>query len=131
MPPALRDSIDVVRATLILVPVAPVNGLASDSFKIVARQVTTDLGAKSPMSTTDPAGSVIIHTGASDTVRIEISDMVRGWVIADTLATTAFILGQSPEATSFTEVRFFSSLTPAFRPALHVTFVRRFPFGRP
>ena len=132
IPPALRDSIDVVRATLLLVPVTPATGVASDSFYIVARQVTTDLGAKSPLSN-DAAGSVVIHPGVSDTVRLEITDMVRAWVLLDTLSTTAFMLSQLPqaEATSFTEARFYSSLTPAFRPALHVTFVRRFPFGRP
>ena len=130
IPPALRDSIDVVRATLLLVPVTPVNGVASDSFHIVAYQVTTDLGAKSPLSN-DAAGSVVIHPGVSDTVRLEITDMVRSWVLLDTLSTTAFMLSPLPEATSFTEARFYSSLTPAFRPALHVTFVRRFPFGRP
>jgi len=130
IPPALRDSIDIVRATLILVPVTPVNGMARDSFYIVAREVTTDLGAKSPLGN-DAAGSVVIHPGVSDTVRLEITDMVRSWVLLDTLATTAFMLSQLPEATSFTEARFYSSLTPAFRPALHVTFVRRFPFGRP
>jgi hypothetical protein len=130
IPPALRDSIDVVRATLLLVPVTPVNGVASDSFHIVARQVTTDLGAKSPLGN-DAAGSVVIHPGVSDTVRLEITDMVRSWVLLDTLSTTAFMLSPLPEATSFTEARFYSSLTPAFRPALHVTFVRRFPFGRP
>ena len=131
MPQALRDSIDVVRATLILVPVAPLNGLASDSLNIIAVQVATDLGGKSPMN--DSTGSVIIHPGVADTVRLEITDMVRSWVIADTLATTAFMLRLRPlaEATSFTEARFYSSLTPAFRPGLHVTFVRRFPFGRP
>ena len=131
MPEALRDSIDVVRATLILVPSAPVSGIASDSFQVAARQVTADLGAKSPLSTDAPAGIVVIHPGVTDTVRLEITDMVRGWVIADTLATPAFMLQQAPEAASFNEARFYSSLTPAFRPALHVTFVRRFPFGRP
>lgn len=130
VPPALRDSIDVVRATLVLVPVAPVNGVASDSFYILAYQVTTDLGAKSPLSA-DTAGGVIIHPGVADTVRLEITDMVRSWIVLDTLSTTAFMLRQLGEATSFTEARFYSSLTPAFRPALHVTFVRRFPFGRP
>jgi len=36
-----------------------------------------------------------------------------------------------PEAASFTEIRFYSSRAPAFRPALHVTYVKRFPFGTP
>lgn len=128
-PAFLHDSLDVVRATLILVPSGPVAGAASDSFSIVVRPLLTDLGGKSPMST-EVAGSVRIHPGVVDTVRIELTDLVRSWAI-DTTLTTAFILGHSPEASSFTEIRFFSSRTPAFRPALHVTYVKRFPFGEP
>ncbi|HET8712309.1 MAG TPA: hypothetical protein VFM23_01345 [Gemmatimonadales bacterium] len=128
-PEFLHDSLDVVRATLILVPSGPVAGAPSDSFSIVVRPLLTDLGAKSPMST-EVAGSVRIHPGVVDTVKIELTDLVRSWSI-DTSLTTAFILGHSPEAASFTEIRFFSSRTPAFRPALHVTYVKRFPFGEP
>ena len=136
VPPFLHDSIDVVRATLVLVPVAPVPGVAGDSFVVVARPVDSDLGAKSPLSR-DPlgapinAGDVVIHPGSTDTVRVEITDMVRGWSIVDTLAKTAFFLVQAPEAASFTEIRFYSSRAPAFRPALHVTYIKRFPFGQP
>lgn len=130
VPQVLKDSIDVVRATLILVPTGPVPGVASDSFHIAARQVQTDLGAKSPLSL-DASGAVVVHAGTTDTLRLEITDMVRSWTVLDTLATTAFVLQQVPEAQSFTEIRFFSSLTPAFRPALHVTYIKRFPFGEP
>ena len=131
VPEFLRDSADVVRATLVLVPVAPVQGARGDSFAILARPVLTDLGAKSPLSGLAPLfGSQIIHIGDPDTVRIEVSDLVRAWA-RDTSATTAMMLGQVPEATSYTEIRFYSSRTPAFRPALHVTYVKRFPFGEP
>jgi hypothetical protein len=41
------------------------------------------------------------------------------------------MLGQVPEAASYTEIRFYSSRAPALRPALHVTYVKRFPFGLP
>jgi hypothetical protein len=129
MPAFLHDSLDVVRATLILVPAGPVAGVASDSFEIIVRPVLADLGGKSPMST-EVAGRVRIHPGVVDTVRIEVTDLVRSWGIDTTLA-TAFILGHSPEADSFSEIRFFSSRTPAFRPALQVTYVKRFPFGEP
>ena len=129
VPAFLHDSIDVVRATLILVPVSAVPGVASDSFFVLARPVQTDLGAKSPLSL-EAGGNVIVHPGSADTVRIEITDLVRSWSIDTTLA-TAFFLGQQPEATSFTEIRFYSSRTPAFRPALHVTYVKRYPFGEP
>ena len=131
MPAFLHDSFDVVRATVILVPVAPVPGAPGDSFSVLARPVLTDLGAKSPLSNlSEFSGRTTIHIGAADTVRIELSDLVRSWAL-DTSATTAFVLGQVPEAATYTEIRFFSSRAPAFRPALHVTYVKRFPFGSP
>ena len=133
IPAFLHDSIDVVRATAILVPVAAVQGTPIDSFIIRARPVLTDLGGKSPLSTaTSDWAHVVIHTGSGspDTVRIELTNMVRTWV-ADTTRPTAFFLNQLPEATSFTEIRFYASRNPAFRPALQVTYVKRFPFGAP
>ncbi len=131
LPSFLRDTADVVRATLILVPTAPVPGAVGDSFRVVARPVIADLGAKSPLGI-DPTqwGLVTVHLNSADTVRIEVTDMVRRWAF-DTSAVTALVLGQIPEAASYTEIRFFSSRTPAFRPGLRVTYVRRFPFGVP
>jgi len=131
MPAFLHDSIDVVRATLILVPVSAVQGARSDSFNILARPVLTDLGAKSPLGTTGSLfGSTFIHIGSPDTVNIELTNLVRAWSL-DTTMTTAFVLGQVPEATSYSEIRFYSSRAPAFRPGLHVTYVKRFRFGEP
>jgi hypothetical protein len=130
IPPFLHDSIDVVRATVVLVPVAPFPGVASDSFSVLVRAVLADLGAKSPLAL-DPSGLAVVHTGSTDTVRIDMTNLVRGWTLVDTTVATAFFLGQLPEATSFTEIRFYSSRAPAFRPALHVTYIKRFPFGQP
>jgi hypothetical protein len=131
LPAYLHDSIDVVRATLILVPVNAVQGVASDSFHLLARPVLTDLGAKSPLSTNSTLyGSAVVHIGFPDTVQLEMTNLVRAWSL-DTSMVTTFVLGQVPEATSYTEVRFYSSRTPAFRPALHVTYVKRFRFGEP
>ena len=129
MPPYLHDSIDVVRATVVLVPVAPVAGVAADSFRVLVRPVLADLGAKSPMGN-DAAGAAVIHSGSTDTVRIDVTDLVRTWSLIDSLA-TSFFLQQAPEATSFTQIQFYSSRAAAFSPALHVTYVKRFPFGRP
>lgn len=128
-PEFLHDSIDVVRATLILVPVGPVLASAADSFVIRGLPVTTDVGAKSPL-TVAFQGLATIHPQTSDPVRMELTDLVRNWAL-DTTQTTAFMLGQVPEAASYTEIRFYSSRAPAFRPALHVTYVKRFPFGTP
>src|SRR5256885_13043745 len=56
--------------------------------------------------------------------RSEITNLVRAWSL-DTTMTTALELGQVPEAASYTEIRYYSSRTPAFRPGLHVTYVKR------
>jgi hypothetical protein len=130
-PEVLRDSADVVRATLILVPVGPVAGAASDSFTIIAQPVIADLGAKSPLSTTAGFFSTkTIHLNVADTVRMELTDLIRAWAL-DTTATTAFMILQTAEAATYAQVRFYSTRTPAFRPALHVTYVRRYAFGTP
>src|SRR2546429_9683196 len=84
---------------------------------------------KSPLSSAFSATRTI-HIGAADTVTIELTDLVRAWA-QDTTAQTAFFLAHVPEAASFTEIRFYSSRAPGFRPALHITYVKRFPFGTP
>jgi hypothetical protein len=131
IPGLLRDSADVVRATLILVPVGPVPGASGDSFTVVARPVLADLGGKSPLSSNAAFFSLqTVHLNDADTVRIDMTNLIRTWTL-DTTATTAFVLGQLPEAAAYTQLRFYSTRTPAFRPALHVTYVRRFAFGAP
>jgi hypothetical protein len=131
VPPFLRDTADVVRATLLLVPTAAVQGAAGDSFRVVATPVVTDLGPKSPLNAnTSLWGGATVHIGSADTVRMELTDLVRAWA-RDTTAVTALVLGQEPEAATYTQIRFYSSRVPAFRPTLHVTYVRRFPFGAP
>jgi hypothetical protein len=131
IPALLRDSADVVRATLVMVPVGPVPGAPADSFTILARAVIADLGAKSPLSTNAQFfGSKVIHLNVADTLRMELTDLVRSWALDSTLA-SALMLGQAPEAASYTQVRFYSTRAPAFRPTLHITFVRRYAFGAP
>jgi hypothetical protein len=131
IPEILRDSADVVRATLILVPMGPVPGAPGDSFSVVAEPVLADLGAKSPLSpATSLYGVKTIHLNDADTVRIEMTDLIRSWAL-DTTAATAFMLLQPAEGATYAQVRFYSTRTPAFRPTLHITFVRRYAFGVP
>ena len=131
IPALLRDSADVVRATLVMVPVGPVPGAPADSFTILARAVIADLGAKSPLSTNSQFfGTHLVHLNAADTLRMELTDLVRSWALDSTL-TPALMLGQAPEAASYTQIRFYSTRAPAFRPTLHITFVRRYTFGAP
>jgi len=142
IPSVLRDSADVVRATLILVPVGAVPGAVGDSFEVVARPVVADLGAKSPVTTNgDLWFRQRVYVNDPDTVRMEITNLIRAWAL-DTSAVTAFVLGlpprfdegpvrRTPEASSYTQIRFYSSRTPAFRPAVQITYVKRYAFGTP
>lgn len=127
VPRVLRDSSQIIRATLILVPAVAARGAPSDSFYIEARSVLADFGAKSPIDfrLTD---STAIHVGVTDTLRFEVTNLVQLWV-ADSTHPTIFVLRPRNAAQSFAEIHFYPSRAAAFRPALQVTFVRRFPFG--
>jgi len=130
-PRFIRDSSQIIRGTLTLVPSAPAQGAPSDSFVVEAHTVFTDVGAKSPIivdaTRTDTA---VVRVGTSDTVQIEVTNLLQFWA-SDTTRATTLVLRAKEEATSFSLIRFYPSVAPAFRPALRITFVRRFPFGQP
>jgi len=133
LPRLIRDSVQISRATLVLVTARPPEGVPADSFTLSAHGVLADFSAKSPLSP-DPSrvATTRVHIGIAraDTVRIEMADILRSWQI-DTLAPTTLALRQVPEGTEFPEIRFEPSTNLALAPALHVTYVRRFPFGKP
>ena len=130
-PRFIRDSSQIIRGTLMLVPAAGARGAPSDSFVVEAHTVFTDVGAKSPIildvTRTDTA---VIRVGTSDTAQIEVTNLLQFWA-SDTTRATTLVLRAKEEATSFSLIRFYPSVAPAFRPALRITFVRRFPFGQP
>ena len=129
LPRFLRDSSLIIRGTLVLVPAVPASGAPSDSFVVEAHTVVADLGAKSPIAVdATRTDTTIIHIGATDTVRIEVTNLLQFWA-ADSLQPTSLVLRAKYEATSLAEVRFYPSKAAAFRPTLAVTFVRRYPFG--
>jgi hypothetical protein len=138
LPRAIRDSSQVIRGTLILVPAVAARGVPGDSFLVQASPVVADFGAKSAPCVPVPAPARLcpspetapIRIGATDTVRIEVTNMVQFWA-ADTLAPTAIVLRSRDEGTNLAEIRFYPSAAAAYRPALRVTYARRFPFGVP
>jgi len=129
VPRAILDSSQIIRGTLILVPAVPASGAPADSFKIEAHTVLADFGAKSPLvfdaTRTDTA---LIRIGATDTLTIEITNLVQFWA-TDTLAPTTVMLRSQAEGANLAEIRFFSSATPASAPVLRLTYAPRFPFG--
>ncbi|HEX4628647.1 MAG TPA: hypothetical protein VH137_07640, partial [Gemmatimonadales bacterium] len=131
LPRGIRDSSQVIRATLILVPAVPAQGAQADSFVVEAHTVLADFGAKSPIAVDlTRVDTTVIHIGATDTTRIEITNLLQFWQ-SDTTQVTSLVLTAKPEAADLAEIRFYPSRAAAFRPAIRVTYVPRFPFGKP
>lgn len=136
LPAAIADSTQVLRATLVLVPSSAMQGAVGDSFAIVAHAVSTDLGAKSPLLGSSGVGDssyfgmTQVYVGSTDTVNIEITRILRRWA-ADTAAASALVLRSAGEGGLLGEIRFQPSRHATLRPALHLTYSRRFPFGSP
>jgi hypothetical protein len=141
LPRNIRDSTQVVRATLLLFPVSALAGVPSDSVILTFARVAVDLGAKSSCI---PAGSscflagedssvIVANTvpmGSTDTIFTDLTRIVRVWQ-ADTGAPEALMVQEIPEGANLIAVRLYSSRSTAFRPALHLTYVPRYTFGNP
>ena len=129
LPPRITDSAEIIRATLQLVPVAPFTGMPGDSASLDTRGVFSDLGAKSPRISS--AEALIVKErllpGASDTLFIEVTPVVRLWA-TDPAPPAALFLALDPEAGSFALAQFGSSRTPDARPTLRITYALPYPF---
>lgn len=131
-PSLLKDSAQLVRVTLELVPIAPMEGLPSDSAFVMARPVLADLGGKSSTaSDINFAGIAGFVAGDTTTLSLEMRRAVLNWQGESPLP-PMFMLMMFPEASTFSVARLGSSLSaPAFRPRLRVTYTLTFPFGNP
>jgi hypothetical protein len=134
LPPRIRDSATVVRATLELTPVAPIPGLPTDPVRLGARAVLADLGAKSPVDSR-VVGVDTLASGTFGTVDIEIVRLMQQLWLGTSSLPTALVLSLSPEleAASFSRLVFYSTraVDPAVRPRLRVSYLRSFPFENP
>ena len=135
LPDRLEDSANVVRATLELVPAQPLLGLRTDPSLLLAKAVLADLGAKSPVVADDDANFVSADTlsaGASDTVRLDVTNIVKLWQSTTTERPEAIFLSLLPEAASFLRAEFGSSRRPDIgTPRLRITYMLAFPFEKP
>ncbi|TFG48171.1 MAG: hypothetical protein E4H38_06910 [Gemmatimonadales bacterium] len=127
-PDYLRDSAQILRATLELVPVNPVPGLTGDTAFATVMPVLADLGSKSP-PVSDPTFASFgkVSAGQTDTVHVEIQLMTRLWQGTRPLPPIVWVQ-LVPETSSFSRPEFGSTRTPGFVPRLRVTFARTFPF---
>lgn len=125
LPPAVIDSAHIVRATLLLVPTRPLFGAPTDSLELRADRLAADFGPKSPIvpTTLDSLriGTARVPTGWTDTIRIDITPLMRAWQAQPSLP-RAFMLRAAPEAAKMGELRLYSS-EGANPPGLHVTYI--------
>lgn len=130
-PAYLRDSALLARATLELVPESPINGLAGDSAFVNVYGVRADFGAKSPI--TGLVGTRGLTLGSSDTVKVDVISELGAWQASRLPHPPVLVVSISPEGTSFSEPRFYSTRQPVAvrRPRLRITYQAPFDFERP
>lgn len=134
LPPRIRDSTSIVRATVELTPVAPIIGLPTDPVRLVARSVLADIGAKSPLESRLFATDTI-EAGTAGTINVEVVRLVQQIWVADTTLPNALMLSLAPEheGGSFSRPVFHSTRAadPAVRPRLRLSYLLAFPFENP
>lgn len=149
-PKPIRDSSQVLRAQLLLIPTATAPVETGDSVVVVANRVAADLGLKSPIFIDTIQGTSAPFAGnPTDTVRIELTTLYRFWQFDTTQTTSVYLrllalrrpqtvagadtTGRltSVEGGTFTTLRFYSSRSAAFRPLIRLTYVPRIKLGVP
>lgn len=142
LPKSIRDSAQIIRAVLLLVPTGSPSVFTGDSVFIRTSRLATDIGAKSPipLDTIFTRSPLFVPSG-SDTIRLEVTTLFRYWQF-DTTAVTAAFVGlfaldrrdsleiTGSEGATFTALRLFSSRGPVI-PGLRLTYVPRVKFGAP
>ncbi|MDZ4258015.1 MAG: hypothetical protein U0974_08355 [Gemmatimonadales bacterium] len=125
LPENLRDSVTILRATLELDGIAPINGLPGDSIRVDVRGLLADFGAKSP-----PVGNVsssgFMRVGDA-TLSVDIASTALLWQGNNPLP-AALRLQIGEEWSSFLEPRFHSTRGIGFAPRLRITYRPQFPF---
>ncbi len=131
LPKIVIDSTSIVRATLILNTIRPVQGFAQDSFYVDAFPVLRDYGIKSvTYPDTTVGGHVLLHQGTAGTVGVEITPILRYWgTTAGDSVPRMIVLRSSPEGYGIGSVDFAGA--GALAPQLRVTYVKHYHFGVP
>ena len=128
-PLVLKDTAEIIRATLEMVPVAPIEGLSNVNSTVVAQGILVDLGSKSPLLG-EVTGSNTFHVPTSAVMSIEVLPIVRLWQ-GSAGRPPAFFLWLSPEASSFSVPVFGSTADPVRQPRLRIEYVRPYQFALP
>lgn len=124
LPPYIRDSVQIVRATLELTLAAPLFGIPGDSTSFDIRAVLADFGPKSPVAS-NVFGTTNIFPGQSS-IAVEMVPVVQTWQGATPLP-SIIRLGIGQEGATFIAPLIRSTVAITGRPRLHLTY--RLPFA--
>jgi hypothetical protein len=138
VPAFITDSVDVVRASLILTQIPNTQIDPNDTVFIVpnavlATSAVTDVAKASQIVATANADTLRAHPGSSGPQAIEIAQVISLWR-TQTVATTprAIVLQSAQEGESPLEARFYSlEAAPELRPKLRITYSTRKSKGLP
>jgi hypothetical protein len=127
------DSVTVLRATLILVPLQPASGFPGETFTIEAQPILRYFAGKSILfQDTAVTGRGSVTVGQTTPVAIEVGRVLRLWrgINADSLP-RAISLHTGSEFFTFAQLDAAGSGAGATAPRINITFIRPFQFGVP
>jgi hypothetical protein len=125
LPTVIKDSAQLLRATLELTPARPLLGLPGSSMtdSVSARGVLVDLGAKSPplSAASSPTLTGLIQEGTTAIVSIDLLPLVLQWR-SKSGPPPVVLLTHNLENAGFMRPAFFSTRSPTGRPRLRITY---------
>ena len=139
VPARFTDSVDVVRASLILTQ-RPGAGrdtidktVTIQPLAVLATDAVTDLVRASELSTSAVGlGTVQLDPVGSGVQELQVVNLVRSWRLLAANVPRALVLRAANEGVQAAELRFYSIEAPAqFRPRLRLSYVPRSNFGLP
>ena len=135
IPDFIRDSSQILRATLELTPASVLDGLPNNpgGDSVAVRGVSADLGAKSPpLGTTGLLLKGGLGQGTTNPTQIDLFLLVSQWQAASGPPPVVFIAHQDePLGGGFMQPVFYSTRSPIGQPRLRVTYGLPTRPGRP
>ena len=125
VPASIRDSTQILRATLQLTPAEPLVGLPNRRAPedVAVLGIITDLGAKSPTTSVGAVPHGALAQGTSNAATVDVIALVSSWQTAGG-APQALVLQHSDELNGggFMQPVFYSSRSATGRPTLRITY---------
>lgn len=133
LPARIKDTAQILRATLELTPAFPLEGLPNNPLgdSVGVSGVIADLGAKSPRLIA--SGLVLfggLPLGSAAPVSIDVTRLATQWQATNGPPSTV-ILGQNDEGRSFMQPAFFSTRSPSGGPRLVIVYALPSKPGNP